>query len=263
MTSLLSYYLTQKTFCRPTDRQLQYFRLSRQPPENSEVRPAVKKKLPASCRMDDIFPASEPSGKSMYDKLLETTGCEVCAKCVDILCISTFSKQHQLADLLEVSVVDAVKQLTAFYEDHINMVHKKPKHHIGNGKPQGAFAFTLTKSPKDPLTVGDMLCAVRKVMSQKSCPVKRYAWYYEDKGRDEHGDAIHPHIHGMYETESGHQIEAKHWKRAWDIWNPKKPLGSGFVGGYHRPVRSEEAYSDYIKKDGGMSESKGVVEPTV
>lgn len=134
--------------------------------------------------------------------------------------------------------------------------NSNPKHHVGNGKPSGAFAFTLTKSPKDPLTVGDMLTAVRKIMSQQSCPVKRYAWYYEEKGRDDNGDPLHPHIHGMYETESGGVIESKHWKRAWPIWDPKKPLGAGFQGGYHRPVRADEAYSDYIKKDGGMSESK-------
>lgn len=52
--------------------------------------------------------------------------------------------------------------------------------HKGNGAPQGLFAFTLTKSPQDPLSVGDLVGAVRKVMSQKSCPVKRFAWYYED-----------------------------------------------------------------------------------
>lgn len=134
------------------------------------------------------------------------------------------------------------------------------KQREGNGAPKGAFAFTFTKSPKDPLTIGDMLTAVRKVMNQKSCPVMQYAWYYEDKGRDENGDAIHPHIHGMYETQSGGRIEAKHWKRAWDVWNEKKPMGAGFQGGYHRPVRSEEAYEDYIKKDGGMSECKIVDE---
>lgn len=140
----------------------------------------------------------------------------------------------------------------------------KSRTHTGNGKPQGAFAFTLTKSPEDPLTVGDMLCAVRKVMQQKSCPVKRYAWYYEDKGRDADGDPIHPHIHGMYETDSGGRIERKHWKRAWGIWDENQPIGYGFRGGYHRVVRSEEGYSDYIKKDGGMSESKGIEDqPTV
>jgi len=124
----------------------------------------------------------------------------------------------------------------------------------GNGAHQGAWAFTLTKSPTDPFSVGDMLTAVRKVMSQKSCPVERYAWYYEDKGRDINGDAIHPHIHGMYETTTQGRIEAKHWKRAWSIWNEKAPMGAGFRGGYHRPVKHGEAYEDYIKKDGGMSE---------
>jgi len=130
------------------------------------------------------------------------------------------------------------------------------KQREGNGAPKGAFAFTLTKSPKDPLTIGDMLTAVRKVMNQKSCPVAQYAWYYEDKGRDENGDAIHPHIHGMYETQSGGRIEAKHWLRAWSVWNEKKPFGAGFQGGYHRPVKHEEAYSNYIKEDGGMSECR-------
>lgn len=127
----------------------------------------------------------------------------------------------------------------------------------GNGAPSGAFAFTLTKSPKDPLTVGDMLTAVRKIMSQKSCKVVKYAWYYEDKGRDDNGDPIHPHIHGMYETETGGRIESKHFKRAWPVWDPSKPMGAGFQGGYHRPVRSDEGYLNYIKKDGGMSESMG------
>lgn len=130
----------------------------------------------------------------------------------------------------------------------------KQPHHTGNGTYSGPWAFTLTMSPKDAKTIGDMLIAVRKVMRQKSCPVVKYAWYYEDKGRDVNGDAIHPHIHGMYETVSGGRIEAKHWKRAWDIWDEKKPIGTGFRGGYHRPVRNSEKYSDYMKKDGGMSE---------
>lgn len=132
----------------------------------------------------------------------------------------------------------------------------KKKTRQGNGAHVGAFAFTLTKSTKDPYSVGDMLTAVRKIMSQKSCPVVKYAWYYEEKGRDENGDPIHPHIHGMYETATGGRIETKHWKRAWPIWDPDKPMGAGFRGGYHRPVRDSEGYSDYIKKDGGMSEHR-------
>jgi len=134
--------------------------------------------------------------------------------------------------------------------------NRKSTTHVGNGTPSGVFAFTLTKSPRDPYTVRDMLNAVRKIMHQQSCPVTKYAWYYEEKGRDDNGDPIHPHIHGIYETATGGRIETKHFKRAWPIWNPDKPLGAGFQGGYHRPVRSEEGYADYIKKDGGMSESK-------
>jgi len=103
-----------------------------------------------------------------------------------------------------------------------------------------------------------MLTAVRKIMSQKSCPVVKYAWYYEEKGRDENGDPIHPHIHGMYETASGGRIESKHFKRAWPIWDPSKPLGAGFHGGYHDHVKNDQKYGDYIKKDGGLSESAGL-----
>lgn len=144
------------------------------------------------------------------------------------------------------------------FKKHRKIHDRTPRE--GNGAPRGAFAFTLTKSPKDNLSVGDMLTAVRKVMSQRSCPVSKYAWYYEDKGRDDNDQPIHPHIHGMYETESLGRIEKKHWKRAWSIWgegDPTLKMGAGFRGGYHRPVKHDEKYEEYIKKDNGMSESKG------
>jgi len=131
--------------------------------------------------------------------------------------------------------------------------HKK---HTGNGTYSGPFAFTLTKSPKDDLTVADMLSAVEKVMNQKSCPVTQYAWYLEYKGVDEDGLPAHPHIHGMYETESQGRIEAKHFKRAWPIWKESVELGRGHRGGYHAPVRAEEGYKDYIAKDGGIGKCK-------
>lgn len=136
---------------------------------------------------------------------------------------------------------------------------RKTTTHVGNGAHKGLFAFTLTKSPSDALSIGDMLAAVRKIMRQQSCPVKRYAWYFEDKGRDEFGESLHPHIHGIYETESGGRIEYKHWKRAWSIWGERdnKPMGLGFRGGYHKPVYHENGYKDYIKKDGRMHESHG------
>lgn len=139
---------------------------------------------------------------------------------------------------------------------------KGNRSHEGNGTYSGAFAFTLTKSPKDSQTVSDMIKAAKKIVSQQSCPVIKYAWYLEYKGKDELGMPIHPHIHGMYETVSGGRIEKKHFKRAWPIWEETKRLGAGFRGGYHRPIKDGEAYSDYIKKDGGIGECSEAALPT-
>jgi len=152
---------------------------------------------------------------------------------------------------------DPVLEQTAFdwqITDFLRMKKRdctcKKKSHKGNGTPSGPFAFTLTKSPSDPLTEDDMIAAVKKIMSQKSCPVTKYAWYLEHKENQ-----THPHIHGIYETTSMGRIEAKHFKRAWPIWDEKTPMGAGFRGGYHRPVKHGESYEDYISKDGGLSAS--------
>lgn len=143
---------------------------------------------------------------------------------------------------------------------HFERYPKKNTSHEGNGAYLGPFAFTLTMSPKWGLTVSDLVVAANKVMSQQSCKVKKFAWYYEDKGRDEIGNPKNPHIHGMYETFTGKRIEIKHFKRAWPKWDEDAHQGAGFKGGYHRPVKDNEAYSDYIKKDGGMSASFGFSE---
>jgi len=114
----------------------------------------------------------------------------------------------------------------------------------GNGRHCGEHAFTLTMSPTDIQTEDDMIRAADKLMKQTSCPVKKYAWYLEHKENERH-----PHIHGIYETETGGRIEAKHFKRAWPIWNEKQKLGMGFRGGYHRPVLESKEYLTYISKD--------------
>lgn len=140
--------------------------------------------------------------------------------------------------------------------NHIDTFHRrKVKTHTGNGAPQGAFAFTFTKSPSDDLSEEDMILAARKLMAQKSCPVVSFAWYLE------YGDVenkTHPHIHGMYETESRGRIERKHFKRAWPIWDETIRMGAGFRGGYHRPVRCDESYAEYIKKQDGIGDKFGV-----
>lgn len=145
------------------------------------------------------------------------------------------------------------KMMRAIYS-HLQQFHgmKNVHSHSGNGAHNGMYAFTLTFSPTDGYSEVDLLNAVEKVMNQKSCPVKKYAWYleYKEEGR-------HPHIHGIYETESGGRIEAKHFKRAWPIWDEKQRLGQGHRGGYHSPVISDDSYLTYIAKDSGIHKSKG------
>ena len=197
-----------------------------------------------------LFPVS--SSPLSEERLLELDKCDRCGPFFRFNSGRVFRGEAGLAD--ERYLMDRM-----FENNHHKncKIFNPGKAREGNGAPKGAFAFTFTKSPNDPLTIQDMLTAVRKVMTQKSCPVAQYAWYYEDKGLDQNGIPIHPHIHGMYETHSQGRIEKKHFKRAWSIWgegDKNARLGQGFRGGYHRPVRSEEGYSTYIKKDAGYCE---------
>lgn len=205
--------------------------------------------------MVEMDPPSQPNGELVAKLRARITDTELADKLVSMfgeceLCLRYCYEQASDA-LVSVYVKHAPKCQT------LKKLGPKRGQHVGNGTHNGMWAFTLTKSEKDPFSVGDMLTAVRKVMRQKSNVVTKYAWYYEDKGRDQNGDPIHPHIHGVYVTDTGGRVEAKHWKRAWSIWDERKPLGAGFRGGYHRPVRDGEAYERYIKKDGGMSEVFG------
>lgn len=149
------------------------------------------------------------------------------------------------------------RDIMELWMDHAVEFHNQPAPPTKskNGKYNGPFAFTLTMSPADGLTEEDMIFACRKVMGQKSQPVKKFAWYLEYKDEE---TKRHPHIHGMYETENGRRIEKKHWQRSWKIWNEGVRLGAGHRGGYHREVYHDEAYSKYIAKDGGIGESHGV-----
>jgi hypothetical protein len=164
---------------------------------------------------------------------------------------------QECEDILDNYLHDNAYSARAHYKSeklaHNRRAHRTIATHEGNGTHKGAWAFTLTKSPTDDLTEEDMIKAVRKLMAQKSCPVEKYAWYLEHKD-----DNTHPHIHGMYQTTTGGKIETKHFKRAWPIWDPSTRMGAGFRGGYSRPVRSDEKYSAYIAKDGGLGDSSGL-----
>lgn len=121
----------------------------------------------------------------------------------------------------------------------------KPAPRTGNGKPKGIFAGTLNMAPTDSLNEEDMITAIKKVMAQKTVPVKRHAWYveYTENGL--------PHIHFIYETESQGRIHAKIFRRYWKIWDETIKCGRGHRGGYHKAVEGETAYTEYINKDGG------------
>lgn len=127
--------------------------------------------------------------------------------------------------------------------------------HKGNGAHNGLFVGTLTMSPTDGYNEEDMVGAMRKIFTQQTVPVKRWAWYreYTKNGL--------PHIHFCYETETGGRIHKKIFQRYWKIWDePRNQTGrGGFPGGYHSPAKSEIAYLEYMSKDGGRCANKGFI----
>lgn len=124
------------------------------------------------------------------------------------------------------------------------------RHHEGNGKPNGIFAGTLTMAPTDPTNENEMVIAIKKIMNQQTCPVEKYAWYVEYTKNDL------PHIHFIYQTPSGNRIHQKVFKRYWKTWDEKQRCGTGHRGGYHKLVKSETAYLEYIEKESGRNENK-------
>jgi len=129
-------------------------------------------------------------------------------------------------------------------------MYQRNTSHKGNGTPTGLFAGTLTMSPDDKYNEEDMVHAIKKIMSQKTCPVKKYAWYVEYTANGL------PHIHFIYEAESSGRIHRKVFKRYWKIWDEEETVGRGHRGGYHKHVQSETAYLEYIGKDGGRHMNK-------
>lgn len=130
--------------------------------------------------------------------------------------------------------------------------NKKLPHHIGNGKPKGVFAGTITMSPKWDTNEEEMVNAIKKIFRQKSVPVKKYVWYleYTKDGT--------PHIHFVYETFTGGRITQQVFKRNWKWWNESEPVGRGHQGGYHKHCHAEDEYLEYISKDKGRHENKWI-----
>jgi len=137
----------------------------------------------------------------------------------------------------------------------MNAYRKCPTHgskdgRVGNGKPKGVFAGTLTKSTADEVSEDEMVKAIQKILTQQTCPVRKYAWYVE---YTQNGT---PHIHFIYETEGGGRIHQKVFKRYWKMWDESIKCGFGFRGGFHKPCASEIAYTEYIQKESTRFENK-------
>jgi len=137
-----------------------------------------------------------------------------------------------------------------------NTKNDKIPHHEGNGKHKGLFAGTITLSPTWGLNEEDMVQAIKKIFSQQTCPVKRYIWYLEFT------KANQPHIHFIYETESGGRIHQKVFERYWKKWNEEIEVGKGHRGGYHESCHDELKYKEYIEKDKGRHVNKWSPNPT-
>lgn len=142
------------------------------------------------------------------------------------------------------------KKLMAEWKKRCVSMPKQPRK-VGNGKHKGQFVGTLTMTPTDPYNEEDMIKAIKGIMSQKTCPVKRYSWYLEYTKQEL------PHLHFIYETETGGKILPKVFRRYWKIWDEDDPKGNGFRGGYHAPAANTEKYLEYISKDKGRHMTVG------
>lgn len=128
--------------------------------------------------------------------------------------------------------------------------HDQARVHQRNIEKQhkGAWAFTLTYSPaKTGWDKEEAMATMREA-------IRRLRHYYrheieEFEAVGELTQAGLPHVHGLYRLTGGKRMTTKNFKRAYPIWDPKSRMGSGHVGGYHQPAKSDSDYSGYIQKD--------------
>jgi len=115
--------------------------------------------------------------------------------------------------------------------------------------PALEWAVTLTMPPGHK-TEQEMIRAIECIFNKASTnspqPERADRWAYVL----EYTEQGVPHVHGMYHCPSGRALSTKTIKYYWPLWDPKKPQGKGFQGGYHAPVRHGESYQDYIAKEG-------------
>lgn len=113
---------------------------------------------------------------------------------------------------------------------------------------RGSWAFTLTYSPSKTGWSHEEAKEAMRVA------IRRLVHYYrheivEFEAVGELTQAGAPHVHGHYTLHGGRKITTKNFRRAYPIWDPKTKVGTGHVGGYHKPATSTSDYTGYIQKD--------------
>ena len=68
--------------------------------------------------------------------------------------------------------------------EFFNVMPIKPKHHQGNGRHNGSFAGTLTMSWDWNENEDTMVEAIKSILYQDTCPVKKFRWNLEYCGQE-------------------------------------------------------------------------------
>lgn len=112
----------------------------------------------------------------------------------------------------------------------------------------GPWEFTLTYSP----TEHGWNREEAKDAMRTAC--ERLIRYYREEIEEFHAvgeltTSGQPHVHAWYKMDGGRRITTKSFKRAYPIWDEKRKLGNGHVGGHHAPVKRTSDFAGYIEKD--------------
>lgn len=112
----------------------------------------------------------------------------------------------------------------------------------------GPHEFTLTYSPQEH---GWNREEAKDAM-RTAC--ERLIRYYREEIEEFHAvgeltTSGQPHVHAWYKLDGGRRITTKSFKRAYPIWDEKRKIGHGHVGGHHAPVKRTSDFAGYIEKD--------------
>lgn len=113
---------------------------------------------------------------------------------------------------------------------------------------RGPWEFTLTYSPTEHGWNRD------EAKEAMRTAIERLTRYYREEIEEFHAvgeltQAGAPHVHAWYRLDGGRRITTKSFKRAYPIWDEKRRIGRGHVGGHHEPVRRIADFAGYIEKD--------------